>query len=290
MEMASLRAALMSARDASGFSQAELARRMGTSQPAIARAESGTGSLSLEWFERFAAATGEPISLQFPGVVRHPRMVRRLRVRRGLLEISRRRARSGSGSNLPFLLARERTMMTWWADVNRALDPIPHAVVGAVAANSYMPQRATVDIDFAIAKRDAALVESQLEEHGWTRLGALGMVAMEGSSWSDGANNTVDVLYLPPAWGPAAIKAAQGNLLNGMPTVTLPYLALMKLLASRTIDTGDLSRMLGHQTEAVLGEVRSVVRRFARPEDVQDLKSIIELGRLEYGIDPGTTV
>jgi transcriptional regulator with XRE-family HTH domain len=45
-------------RAAAGFSQRELARRAGTSQPAIARYESGAATPSWETLERLAAACG----------------------------------------------------------------------------------------------------------------------------------------------------------------------------------------------------------------------------------------
>jgi uncharacterized protein len=49
---------LRRARLAAGLSQAELARRAGTSQPAVARYESGTASPSVRTLERLLHATG----------------------------------------------------------------------------------------------------------------------------------------------------------------------------------------------------------------------------------------
>lgn len=46
-----------------GLTQAQLATAMGTTQPAIARAESGYRMPSLEFIDRWAKATGEPITL-----------------------------------------------------------------------------------------------------------------------------------------------------------------------------------------------------------------------------------
>jgi len=62
-----------------------------------------------------------------------------------------------------------------------------------------------------------------------------------------------------------------------------PYLTVMKLLSSRIVDTGDLTRMLGHQDAATLAAVRQVIVTYGRPEDVADLEQIIALGRLEHG-------
>jgi transcriptional regulator with XRE-family HTH domain len=49
-------------RRASGLSQTEVAARMGTSQSAVARLESGAGDLKVSTLERYAAAVGTPIA------------------------------------------------------------------------------------------------------------------------------------------------------------------------------------------------------------------------------------
>lgn len=48
-------------REAAGISQREVARRMGTSQPAVARLERGEIDPKLSTLERFAAAIGQEI-------------------------------------------------------------------------------------------------------------------------------------------------------------------------------------------------------------------------------------
>ena len=57
-------AELLRARKRTGLSQAELAARMGTSQSAIARMESGEALPSTKTLIRFAEATGSKIKLQ----------------------------------------------------------------------------------------------------------------------------------------------------------------------------------------------------------------------------------
>ena len=57
-------AELLRARKRTGLSQAELAERMGTSQSAIARMESGEALPSTKTLIRFAEATGSKIKLQ----------------------------------------------------------------------------------------------------------------------------------------------------------------------------------------------------------------------------------
>ncbi len=54
----------------------------------------------------------------------------------------------------------------------------------------------------------------------------------------------------------------------------------MKFNASRTIDLGDITRMLGLADEPALMQVRSVFRQYV-PEDMDDLESLIALGKLE---------
>lgn len=54
-----LAAALAAKRVALGLSQTEVAARMGTSQSAVARLESGEADLRLSTLERYAAAIGQ---------------------------------------------------------------------------------------------------------------------------------------------------------------------------------------------------------------------------------------
>ncbi|MHB8505706.1 MAG: helix-turn-helix domain-containing protein [Acidimicrobiales bacterium] len=54
----SLTEALVARRGELGLSQTEVAARMGTSQSAVARLESGTADLRLSTLERYAAALG----------------------------------------------------------------------------------------------------------------------------------------------------------------------------------------------------------------------------------------
>ena len=64
MTAALLGVELARARRAAGLSQADVARRMGTTQSAIARAESDwTQAPSIRWLERYSAAIERPITL-----------------------------------------------------------------------------------------------------------------------------------------------------------------------------------------------------------------------------------
>lgn len=67
-ELAELRqqalADLVATRRAAGLSQAEVAERMGTSQPAVARLEAGNVDVRLSTLERYAAAVGGRLRLR----------------------------------------------------------------------------------------------------------------------------------------------------------------------------------------------------------------------------------
>jgi ribosome-binding protein aMBF1 (putative translation factor) len=72
-----LAAAIMKARNRAGLSQAELARRMETTQSTVARLESGRGRPSTRTLDRFAKATGHRLKITFEPVAK-----RRLRAGR----------------------------------------------------------------------------------------------------------------------------------------------------------------------------------------------------------------
>jgi transcriptional regulator with XRE-family HTH domain len=54
---------LVARRQALGLSQTEVAARMGTSQSAVARLESGQGDVRLSTLERYAAALGSTVTV-----------------------------------------------------------------------------------------------------------------------------------------------------------------------------------------------------------------------------------
>ena len=61
-------AAIAKARRRAGISQAELARRMNTTQSTVARLESGRGQPSTRTLLRFAKATGHTLKISFQPV------------------------------------------------------------------------------------------------------------------------------------------------------------------------------------------------------------------------------
>jgi transcriptional regulator with XRE-family HTH domain len=66
-ERAGLIRALIAQRQAAGLSQTEVAARMGTSQSAVARLESGAADVRASTLERYAAAIGGEINWKLNG-------------------------------------------------------------------------------------------------------------------------------------------------------------------------------------------------------------------------------
>jgi transcriptional regulator with XRE-family HTH domain len=103
---------LIDARKAAGLSQATLAERMGTTQPAISKVESGRAVPTLGFLERFAKAIGAPVTVTLdPGASVHAdTRAARLAARPGLLEdlyvdLLRGTPDQGSGTGPSFLAA-----------------------------------------------------------------------------------------------------------------------------------------------------------------------------------------
>ena len=60
-----LASAVIDARNRAGLTQQELARKMGTTQPVVARLESGRTRPSMRTLERLAEATGSRLLIRF---------------------------------------------------------------------------------------------------------------------------------------------------------------------------------------------------------------------------------
>jgi hypothetical protein len=210
----------------------------------------------------------------------------RLQARRSLIALIKRRQRPGSGSMVTTLMKAEREAMRWWDDIGNALGSIPHAVVGAVAANRYMPARQTADIDVAVRKTDLAAAETAVEGAGWRRLGPLRLGGgLAGSSWQDRDGNEADLIGVPGELGRELVTAAQDTVVGVLPYAALEHIVMLKMIASRGRDIGDLTSMLGIATEPQLDAIRVAVKHHGTLEDVEDLEQLIVQGRLEHGAD-----
>ncbi|MGF1604202.1 MAG: hypothetical protein ACFCU8_19735 [Thermosynechococcaceae cyanobacterium] len=152
----------------------------------------------------------------------------------------------------------------------------PFAIVGGVATRLYMPERMTLDLAILVESVNADRVYQELAAGGHRRIGAL---SIAGSEWQLADGTSLDVLEMGDLWVTEAI-ASPNYSPDGLPVIDLPYLVLMKLVASRSQDLADISRMLGGATKPQLNCVRAVVSQYLGSAQ-DDLESLIVLGQLE---------
>ena len=190
--------------------------------------------------------------------------------------ISKRKLRAGRGSSREFLARRTTDMI--WTDLTDTLAPVKYAVVGGVATRLYMPERVTKKLDVVIVVSDAREARAKLEHAGFVFRAELSIV--RGSTWLAPNQQEIDVLEGEEKWWPEAVAQAQTNRDGqGLPILPLPYLVLMKYQSGRAQDLADIERMLGQAPESELKAVRALFKKYA-PDDLADLESLIELGKL----------
>jgi hypothetical protein len=97
----------------------------------------------------------------------------------------------------------------------------------------------------------------------------------------------LDIVTSQQAWVVQALLQPRIGA-DGQPVISLPYLVLMKLAASRTTDISDISRMLGQASDVELDEVRKTIPQSGRyanekydRNSLEDLESLIQLGKIE---------
>ena len=84
-------------------------------------------------------------------------------------------------------------------------------------------------------------------------------------------------------WIDQALEEAQQNPdVQGLPVLPLAYLVLMKFESGRLQGVADVSRMIGFSDAKTLESVRQVFIEFV-PDEIEDLESLIVLGRMEVG-------
>ncbi len=181
------------------------------------------------------------------------------------IQMAKKRVRPGSGSGPEILWAR-----TWRRPVFdlRTITKVPFVVIGGVATRLYAPERVTDDLDILVEAKNAVALAADIE-----RAGGIPQCELNGMA--------LDVQEENAPWAAEAV-AHPAFAPNGLPVIALPYLVLMKMQASRGIDIGDLSRVLGAANDKAIAEVHHVVDAYL-PDDVEDLEGLIYLGRLEYG-------
>jgi hypothetical protein len=172
--------------------------------------------------------------------------------------------------------------MERWPNLTEVFAGLRWAIAGAVATRSYMPERATRDLDVVVFIVDEAASRAALEAAGFVRLGEL---SIPGSSWRSPSGQEVDVLLVDgDRWLEALARAEEHRQPDGSPVLALPDLVLMKLRSGRSQDVADVVRMLGFAASAAIDAVREAVAGEA-PELCEDLESMIQLGKLEHESD-----
>ncbi|MBI4317338.1 MAG: hypothetical protein HY675_02515 [Chloroflexi bacterium] len=175
-------------------------------------------------------------------------------------------------------------------DLNRLLPGIRYVVVGGTATSLYMAVRVTKDVDILVCASELERVRRVLSQGGAKFLHPLSFASslgISGEAWKLTDGTELDVLWSARSWAKEALAQPNWDA-AGLPIVALPYLVLLKMDASRSIDFGDISRMLGGADDRALDRVRKVIRKHL-PEVMDDLEGFIQIGRLEFQALPEAT-
>lgn len=173
--------------------------------------------------------------------------------------------------------------MNQWPDLRPVLQGINWAVMSDVATRAYMPERMTQDMDILVHQKDKDAALAKLQQAGYEILQPL---AISGYLLRSPEGIEVDVLFRNDSWLKDALNKPVLDA-AGYPVIGLPYLTLLKMGAQRTQDWADVSRMLGWADDADLDVVRATVKQYA-PEDLEDLESLIFIGKKEQELPPDT--
>ena len=193
--------------------------------------------------------------------------------RRFFLDRMLRRQRAGTGSNFSLLM--KLLLRQIVHDSLESMLGVPYAVIGGVATRLSIPERMTLDIDVLVRQDDMARVTKRLRERGAKAVGARAFpdsrLALLGETWHVEGMAPLDLIAAPGQWVTEAILDARLDE-TGLRIAPRATLVALKLDASRGIDQGDLTRLLGSATEIELRAVRALVAALL-PEDVEDLES-----------------
>lgn len=197
-----------------------------------------------------------------------------MRVLPALITIAMRRAQPGTGSSAAFL--QRRTAMLAVPDLSFL--SIPWVLVEGLAIRAYAPERMTQDVDILIAAHDEGAARAAFQAASYRLVGTL---SIGGFTVDSGDEASIDVILGTADWVAAALRQP-GRDIAGYPVIPRPYLILMKLESGRSVDMGDLSRLLGSATSAERREIRTIVGRY-RPDLLEDYDALVVLADLEFG-------
>ena len=206
--------------------------------------------------------------------------------RRFFLDRMLRRQGAGTGSK-PALLMKWPLRQIVHDSLENILG-VPYAGIGGVATRMYIPERMTLDLDVLITLDDMPSAIKRLQERQATAAGTLAFpdsrLGLVGETWHIEGMAPLDVIAATGHWVTEALEGARIDE-TGLRIAPRATLVALKLDASRGIDQGDLTRLLGSANDVELQSVRTLVAALF-PEDVEDLESYITLGRLEFGGEP----
>ena len=115
----------------------------------------------------------------------------------------------------------------------------------------------------------------------------MGKLALPGWSWRSSDGQELDLFIGQENWWPELIAEAQSNRdKQELPVLPLRGQVWLKLQAARTIDAGDLSRLLGLASDEQIVQARQFMQASADKRDLHDFDSLVTLGRLEFGEQP----
>ena len=141
-----------------GLTQAEVARRAGTSQPVVSAYEHGRRDPTFGTLRKLVEASGERLELdasrgdERPAAAARPRRARPPAARRAVGRRRHPRAppRPGAARAPARLVVTRRSLAERIVAIDGALAAIPHAFGGALALAYYAEPRATIDIDLNV--------------------------------------------------------------------------------------------------------------------------------------------
>lgn len=200
--------------------------------------------------------------------------LKRIIHRKQYISIILRRVKPGKGSLNN--LTQEIQMNLSVFNLKNILIKTPFVITGGLATRLYMQDRMTLDMDIVVLSDNASYAEQELKYGGCIQKGIL---SIGGSTWILPDKTELDMITLAESWVKEAIQSPQtgpGNL----PYIELPYLVLMKLRSSRAQDIADISRMMGNADDKAIKKTKQIIGRFF-PDDLEDLESLIYLGKLE---------
>lgn len=198
----------------------------------------------------------------------------RFEIRRRLVALALKNGQPGHGSAPHFF--HQRTAMITVPDLTFL--PMPWALVGAIALRAYAPERATADVDILVHQRDAQAAEAAFRAAGYAITARL---TIGGFTAEQAGLPPIDVLTNGERWVETAL-AQPGRDAAGLPVVSRPYLALLKLRASRSRDLPDLTQLVGLASDDERAQIRAVVAKEAA-DMIDDYDSIAMLAHFEYG-------